>query len=212
MGEIVVTTYLMTCLWAGMECADALLLFDGFSERKFKRSACWFVCVCVVILNAAVLNSLDSSMTSFGKILYTFAVYILLHTILYRGDRIFFLYIVAIYYATICCIDNLCATFLFVLFDVSDAIDLSSHFAASFVIHCLSLAVFYLHKRMRKSTIASTANRNWYSVPALLSLASIFLIFFFGDCFQQIQISALPLFVCACFITIMQIAALFLVS
>lgn len=81
-----------------------------------------------------------------------------------------------------------------------------------FLIHCLSIFVFYLHKCTRKNKVVETTSWQWYTIPALLSLISILLIFFFGACFQKRQMTTLPLFVCAGFITFLQTAAMFLVS
>ena len=117
-----------------------------------------------------------------------------------------------IYYATICCIDNLCSTFVFLLSDASTAIDLSDNVQVSVIIHIIEISLFYLHNRIRKSKVVGTTSWKWYTVPTLLSLISILHIFFFGDCFQKGQMSARPLFVCACFITFLQTAAMFLVS
>ena len=117
-----------------------------------------------------------------------------------------------IYYATICCIDNLCSTFVFWLSGVSTAIDLSNHVLPSIFIYIIAIAIFFLHKRIRKCKAITSTSWQWYTVPALLSIVSILLIFFFGDCFQKNQMAALPLFVCACFITFLQTAAMFLVS
>ena len=51
-----------------------------------------------------------------------------------------------------------------------------------------------------------------YSIPAVISLASVILIFFFGDQSLSGQMSTLPLFVCAGFITLLQTGVMLLVS
>ena len=110
------------------------------------------------------------------------------------------------------CVDNLCSTFVFFLSGASTAIDLSDNVQVSVIIHIIEISLFYLHNRIRKSKVVGTTSWKWYTVPTLLSLISILHIFFFGDCFQKGQMSARPLFVCACFITFLQTAAMFLVS
>ena len=195
-----------------MECFAAILLFDGFSERKRKPSIHWLVAACFTVLEATGLNLLDPGLASFGKILYVCATFFVLHCILYQSGFLFGLYMTTIYYATICCIDNLCSTLVFFLSGISTAIDLSDNVQVSIIIHIIEISLFYLHNRIRKSKVVGTTSWKWYTVPTLLSLISILHIFFFGDCFQKGQMSARPLFVCACFITFLQTAAMFLVS
>lgn len=195
-----------------MECFAAILLFDGFSERKRKPSIHWLVAACFTVLEATGLNLLDPGLASFGKILYVCATFFVLHCILYQSGFLFGLYMTTIYYATICCIDNLCSTLVFFLSGISTAIDLSDNVQVSIIIHIIEISLFCLHNRIRKSKVVGTTSWKWYTVPTLLSLISILHIFFFGDCFQKGQMSARPLFVCACFITFLQTAAMFLVS
>ena len=143
---------------------------------------------------------------------YGCAAIFLLHSILYRSSTLFSLCMTIICYATMSCIDNLCATFAFWQSGASMAIDLSDTILVPFFVYCATITIFYFHKFIRKSKVTGTTSWQWYTVPTLLSLVSILLIFFFGDCFQKNQMAALPLFVCACFITFLQTAAMFLVS
>lgn len=211
-GAIIVRENLLTYLWAGMECLAAILLFDGFSERKRTPNIHWLIAACFIVLEATGLNLLDLELVSFEKILCVCAAFFILHRILYQSGLLFGLYVTIIYYATICCIDNLCATFVFWRSGVSTAIDLSNNVLTSFFIHSIAILLFYLHNRLRKSKVITTTSWKWYTVPAIFSLVSLLLISFFGVCFQKGQMSAFPLFVCASFITLMQTAAMFLVS
>ena len=78
--------------------------------------------------------------------------------------------------------------------------------------HSIIIAVCFLQAKARNGKLSQATNFRWYTIPAVLSFASVLLIFFFGNCFQQGQISIQPLCVCATFITVMQIAALLLIS
>ena len=204
--------YLLTYIWTGLECFAAILLFDGFSERKCSPGMHWFIAACFTVLDATALNLLDPRMASLGKMFYGCAAIFLLHSILYRSSTLFSLCMTIICYATMSCIDNLCATFAFWQSGASMAIDLSDTILVPFFVYCVTITIFYFHKFIRKSKVTGTTSWQWYTVPTLLSLVSILLIFFFGDCFQKNQMAALPLFVCACFITFLQTAAMFLVS
>ena len=204
--------YLLTYLWVAMESLAAILLFDGFSERKRRPGIHWLIAACFTLLEATALNLLDPGMVSLGKVLYGYIAVFLLHRILYQGSLLFGLYITIIYYATMSCVDNLCATFAFWQSGATTAIDLSNQVLVSIFIHFIQILVFYLHSRIRKSKVVATASWKWYTVPALLSLISILLVSFFGTCFQNGQMATLPLFVCAGFITFLQTAAMFLIS
>lgn len=212
MGAFALIEYLLTYLWVSMECFAAILLFDGFSERKYRPGIHWLIAACFTVLEATGLNLLDPGLASFVKMFYGCGAYFLLHCILYQSGLLFGLYMTIIYYATICCIDNLCTTFVFFLSGAPVPIGGSNDILLPVIGYSVTILVFYWHKRIRKSKVIGTTSWRWYTVPALLSLVSILLIFFFGDCFQKGQMGPVPLFVCACFITLLQTTAMFLVS
>ena len=212
MGVRTLSEYLLTYLWVGMECVAAVLLFDAFSQRKKRQIAHWIAVAWFSFLDATFLNLMSPNMASFGRIAIALAAYYSLHRILYVGKRIFSLYIAVIIYATVCCIDNIWFTFLILTLGMQNGAIFSKTFISSFLMHCLMLASCYLQLFVRKRSHNQTAAYRWYTIPAVLSAVSVLMIFFFGDSFQNEQISALPLFVCASFITCMQIAALLLVS
>lgn len=212
MGVRTLSEYLLTYLWVGMECVAAVLLFDAFSQRKKHQIAHWIAVAWFSFLDATFLNLMSPNMASFGRIAIALAAYYFLHRILYVGKRIFSLYIAVIIYATVCCIDNIWFTFLILTLGMQNGAIFSQTFISSFLMHCLMLASCYLQLFVRKRSHNQTAAYRWYTIPAVLSAVSVLMIFFFGDSFQNEQISALPLFVCASFITCMQIAALLLVS
>lgn len=204
--------YLLTYLWVGMECVAAVLLFDAFSQRKKKQIVHWITVTCFAFLDATFLNLMSPNMANFGRIAIALGAYYSLHRILYVGKRIFSLYIAVTIYATVCCIDNIWFTFLILTLGMQNGAAFSQTFISSFLMHCLMLASCYLQLFVRKRSHNQTADYRWYTIPAVLSAVSVLMIFFFGDSFQNEQISALPLFVCASFITCIQIAALLLVS
>ncbi len=165
--------YLLTYLWTGMECFAAILLFDGFSERKCRPSIHWLIAACLTVLDATVLNLLDPGVASFTRTMYGCAVFFILHRILYQSDILFGLCIAIIYYATMSCVDNLCSTFVFFLSGASTAIDLSDNVQVSVIIHIIEISLFYLHNRIRKSKVVGTTSWKWYTVPTLFSFLEI---------------------------------------
>ena len=158
MGEYILSGYLLTYIWTGLECFAAILLFDGFSERKCSPGMHWFIAACFTVLDATALNLLDPRMASLGKMFYGCAAIFLLHSILYRSSTLFSLCMTIICYATMSCIDNLCATFAFWQSGASMAIDLSDTILVPFFVYCATITIFYFHKFIRKSKVTGTTS------------------------------------------------------
>ena len=195
-----------------MECFSAILLFDAFSARKRNRVVHWITVTAVAFLNATLLNFAATTMPNYSKIVIVLALFFSLHRLLYTSNGIFSLYISIIFYATICCVDNCWYTLLLLISEAQGNIVFGNSFFQSSLLHSVIIAVCFLQAKARNGKLSQATNFRWYTIPAVLSLASVLLIFFFGSCFQQGQISIQPLCVCATFITVMQIAALLLIS
>lgn len=204
--------YFLTYLWTWMECFSAILLFDAFSARKRNRVVHWITVTAVAFLNATFLNFAATTMPNYSKIVIVLALFFSLHRLLYTSNGIFSLYISIIFYATICCMDNCWYTLLLLISEAQGNIVFGNSFFQSSLLHGVIIAVCFLQAKARNGKLSQATNFKWYTIPAVLSLASVLLIFFFGSCFQQGQISIQPLCVCATFITVMQIAALLLIS
>ena len=204
--------YFLTYLWTWMECFSAILLFDAFSARKRNRVVHWITVTAVAFLNATLLNFAATTMPNYSKIVIVLALFFSLHRLLYTSNGIFSLYISIIFYATICCMDNCWYTLLLLISEAQGNIVFGNSFFQSSLLHGVIIAVCFLQAKARNGKLSQATNFKWYTIPAVLSLASVLLIFFFGSCFQQGQISIQPLCVCATFITVMQIAALLLIS
>ena len=206
------TEFLRTYLWTGMDYIAAIFLFDAFLERKRKNAVHWSIVTTFVFLTTTFLNVSYLVIANFWKLLFVISMFYFLHRLLYEGNRIFSLYIAAIFYAISCCVDNLLLTFSFLLSKGTVYTNQDAGLLLTFLVHCAIGTVCYLQKLLRKHKHAQTANWRWYSVPAVLSFLCVALIFFFGTSYQQGEMFVLPLCVCAAFITGMQIASLFLVS
>lgn len=195
-----------------MECFSAILLFDAFSARKMERFRHWIIVTSLAFLEATFLNIASNVLPAYSKILIALVLYYFVHRILYISNRFFGLYISIIIYATMCCIDNLWHTLALLLSETLNGVFLGNALCQSMLVHGVIIAVCFLQAKARNGKLSQATNFRWYTIPAVLSLASVLLIFFFGSCFQQGQISIQPLCVCATFITVMQIAALLLIS
>ena len=204
--------YFLTYLWTWMEYFSAILLFDAFSARKMERFRHWIIVTSLAFLEATLLNFAAITMPNYSKIVIGLVLLFSLHRFLYTSNRMFSFYISVIFYATICCVDNCWHTMLLLMSEAQDSVTPGEMVWQNLFMHSVIIAVCFLQAKARNGKLSQATNFRWYTIPAVLSLASVLLIFFFGNCFQQGQISIQPLCVCATFITVMQIAALLLIS
>lgn len=204
--------YFLTYLWTWMEYFSAILLFDAFSARKMERFRHWTIVTSLAFLEATLLNFAAITMPNYSKIVVGLVLLFSLHRFLYTSNRMFSFYISVIFYATICCVDNCWYTMLLLMSEAQDSVTPGEMVWQNLFMHSVIIAVCFLQAKARNGKLSQATNFRWYTIPAVLSLASVLLIFFFGNCFQQGQISIQPLCVCATFITVMQIAALLLIS
>lgn len=195
-----------------MEYFSAILLFDAFSARKMERFRHWTIVTSLAFLEATLLNFAAITMPNYSKIVVGLVLLFSLHRFLYTSNRMFSFYISVIFYATICCVDNCWYTMLLLMSEAQDSVTPGEMVWQNLFMHSVIIAVCFLQAKARNGKLSQATNFRWYTIPAVLSLASVLLIFFFGNCFQQGQISIQPLCVCATFITVMQIAALLLIS
>lgn len=195
-----------------MEFFSAILLFDAFSARKMERFRHWTIVTSLAFLEATLLNFAAITMPNYSKIVIGLVLLFSLHRFLYTSNRMFSFYISVIFYATICCVDNCWYTMLLLMSEAQDSVTPGEMVWQNLFMHSVIIAVCFLQAKARNGKLSQATNFRWYTIPAVLSLASVLLIFFFGNCFQQGQISIQPLCACATFITVMQIAALLLIS
>lgn len=195
-----------------MEYFSAILLFDAFSARKMERFRHWTIVTSLAFLEATLLNFAAITMPNYSKIVIGLVLLFSLHRFLYTSNRMFSFYISVIFYATICCVDNCWYTMLLLMSEAQDSVTPGEMVWQNLFMHSVIIAVCFLQAKARNGKLSQATNFRWYTIPAVLSFASVLLIFFFGNCFQQGQISIQPLCVCATFITVMQIAALLLIS
>lgn len=208
MMEWTVVDYFLTFLWTALNYIGAVQLYDGFSKRKFSAKRFWGVTVGYVLINGIALNSSIIANSSNSKMLLVIALYALFHQMQYVGNGMFNIYIAVIYYAITCCTENVVFTAAMLNRSMANGFD-----SLLSIISCLSaILICRLLKRQRVTSSAKVGAWQWYSVPAILSLITTLLIFYYGECYHSNQISIKPLFVCALFLTLVQITALFLVS
>ena len=200
--------YFLTYLWTWMEYFSAILLFDAFSARKMERFRHWIIVTSLAFLEATLLNFAAITMPNYSKIVIGLVLLFSLHRFLYTSNRMFSFYISVIFYATICCVDNCWYTMLLLMSEAQDSVTTGEMVWQNLFMHSVIIAVCFLQAKARNGKLSQATNFRWYTIPAVLSLASVLLIFFFGSCFQQGQISIQPLCVCATFITVMQIEAI----
>ena len=208
MGENAVNEYLLTYLWTALEYIGATFLFDGFAARRSQEGTFWGRTVGFILLAGTGINLIMPATASYQKVLVALITYTVFYLVQYRSIVILSFFMAAIYYAIICCVDNVCYTFLF-LFPVTN---FTSTFLMPLVVRCLTILICYLQKELRTKHGVLPVNWRWYTVPTILSLGNVFLLFYYGNCSQEGQIAAVPLAVTAWFLMCLQVAALFLVS
>lgn len=208
MGEITVIEYFLTYLWTALDYVGATFLFDGFATRRFKRLAFWGITGSYILFESMVLNLIMPATANYRMVLFALIFYAIFYIVQYNSTVIFCFFMAVICYAISCCVDDMCYTSLF-LFTKTNFV---STFFLPFTVRCITVAICYLQKRLRTKNGALPANWKTYIVPMLISLANILLVFYFGASFRCGQMAEKPLFVCALFLTSIQVAALFLVS
>lgn len=159
-----------------MECFSAILLFDAFSARKMERFRHWTIVTSLAFLEATFLNIASNVLPAYSKILIALVLYYFVHRILYISNRFFGLYISIIIYATMCCIDNLWHTLALLLSETLNGVFLGNALCQSMLVHGVIIAVCFLQAKARNGKLSQATNFRWYTIPAVLSLASVLLI------------------------------------
>lgn len=158
-----------------MECFSAILLFDAFSARKMKRFRHWIIVTSLAFLEATFLNIASKALPDYSKILIALVLYYFVHRILYISNRFFGLYISIIIYATMCCIDNLWHTLALLLSETLNGVFLGNALCQSMLVHGIIIVVCFLQAKARNGKLSQATNFRWYTIPAVLSLASVLL-------------------------------------
>lgn len=204
--------WLLTYVWTSLDYLGVTFLFDGFSDRRFKRNVFGAIIIFYIFATGTALNAADSYLAEISKIGISMLAYISFYSIQYKSTGLFSVIIAAICYAMLCCIDNLCYTGTIYACGIEIVKDHYTNYLMAFVARTIFVFVCYAQKRLRRTHDAIMANWHWYIVPAFLSSMVVVLTFFFGDCFSTGQMALRPLLVCTLFLAFIQVAALFLVS
>lgn len=212
MENFIARENLLTFLWTVLYTLGAVFLYDGFSKRKNSPFLFWLITFVFVVLKGMALNTPFMAMHSFVKVPFSIVIYALFHRLQYTVAGVFNLYIAVIYYAITCCTENLVFTSGIICRGIYSHEFLFSNFILSLINGLLVLLICFALKRQRIICSARMCTWQWYSIPALLSLCTTLLVFYFGECYERGAISIAPLFVCSIFLTLVQVAALFLVS
>lgn len=202
----------LTFLWTALNTLGSIQLFDGFSKRKNNSIRFWIITVSCIILKSVVLNIPFISTNSAAKIPFSIIIYTLFHLIQYTVRGIFNVYIAVIYYSITCCTENLVfTTGIACSIAISDKIIVSDSML-SLINGLLVIFICSALKQQRIVRSAKISHWKWYSVPTAVSFLSTVLIFYYGGCYKSGDMSIQPLLVSSVSLTIVQIAALFLVS
>ena len=159
-----------------MEYFSAILLFDAFSARKMERFRHWIIVTSLAFLEATLLNFAAITMPNYSKIVIGLVLLFSLHRFLYTSNRMFSFYISVIFYATICCVDNCWYTMLLLMSEAQDSVTPGEMVWQNLFMHSVIIAVCFLQAKARNGKLSQATNFRWYTIPAVLSLASVLLI------------------------------------
>lgn len=204
--------WLLTYVWTSLDYIGVTLLYDGFSDRRFKINIFWEIAIIYIFVTGTAFNAVDLHLVEISKILVSMLAYICFYVLQYKNAGIFGVLIAAICYAMLCCIDNLCYTGIIYVCGMEILWNDYANYLMPLVVRVVFVFVCFAQKKLRRTHDVVTANWHWYIVPAFLSFMVVVLTFFFGECFSIGQMTLRPLFVCALFLTLIQVSALFLVS
>lgn len=202
----------LTLLWTALGYWGEIFLYDGFSKRRSQAGRFWMISIGYISLNSLLLCTPFIMSSAYAKIPLAITLYTLFHFTQYTVNGGFTLYIAVIYYAITCCTENLFFTTALLLYEVFGVKLSHTDIVLSFVGCILVILICYTLRRQRFARSVKVESWQWYSVPAMLSLLTTILVFYFGACFRNKEMAEMPLFICALFLTLVQVAALFLVS
>ena len=202
---------ILTPLWLVVDLFYSNLFFDGFFPKKEHRFHGLFLFLFFTIIGSIALIISPSELTP----LVSICLFSIFQRYMHIASWTYTLFFSVIAYSIGCVFDNLVFTGFLAFSDWHYATLQSNFFAYGFLgifSHGVPLVFCYILKKMRMARNVETSNWNWYSIPAALSLICIVMEFYLNFSFQQDQIEPFPLFVCATFIAVFNIASLLLVS
>lgn len=202
---------ILTPLWLAIDLFYSNLFFDAFFQKKKNRFHGLPCFLFLVIVGSIALMIFPSELTP----LVSICLFSIIQRYMHIAPRIYTLFFCVIAYSIGCVFDNLIFTGFLAFSDWHYATLQSSFFAYCFLgvfSHGFPLIFCWFLKKTRTARNVETSNWNWYSIPAALSLICIAMEFYLNFSFQQDQIEPFPLFVCAAFIAVFNIASLLLVS
>lgn len=202
----------LTLLWTALNYLGVILLYDGFSKRRHGADRFLAVGLGYVVVKSLILSTPFVGVNDFFKIPLSIFMYALFHLSQYTVNGVFTIYIAVIYYSITCCTENLVFTAGLLEYGLLKTVTDYANFFLSLISYLLVIFICNALKMQRVKERAKIRPWQWYSVPAVLSLLTTLLVFYFGACYREGKISVMPLFACSLFLTIVQVAALFLVS
>lgn len=204
-------TFLFTSLWLSIDLIYSHLFFDSFFPKRSHRFQRLLLFPLFVIAGTILLIFSPSTLTPIVAIF----LFSLANWFLYTTSKVHLIFFSIIVYSIGCTIDNLVFT-SFLAFSGWHYTTLQSSFPSyiflSIFSHGLPLLFCFILNQLRKRKYIETSNWNWCFIPAVLSFVCIIMEFYLNSCFRYEQIESVPLSVCAAFITMVNIASLFLVS
>lgn len=178
----------LTLLWTALNYLGVILLYDGFSKRRHGIGQFWAVGLGYIVVKSLILSTPFVVINDFFKIPISIFMYALFHLSEYTVNGIFTIYIAVIYYSITCCIENLVFTAGFLEYGLLKAVTDYANFFLSLISYLLVIFICNALKMQRVKERAKIRPWQWYSVPAVLSLLTTLLVFYFGACYRERKI------------------------
>lgn len=203
--------FIFPFLWLAFDLFSLNLFFDSFFQKQNRGGWRFFIYGIFVAGGSVLLMFLPQSVRPF----VTIVLFALFQQHMHQATGMSLIFFATIFYSIPCTIDNLAFTSLLAWGDWQYT-DLRMHgfvyLGLGTLVHGIAMILCLLFNNFRKAKIKKLTNRNWYSIPAVISALCILVELYLNLSFQQNQIEAFPLAVCAAFIAIFNLASLLLVN
>lgn len=205
------TDYLLLLLRLTIDMIAAQLFFDSFFSRKKQRIGPIAMILVSAFCASVILYFMPGRLVAAASIL----VFFLFHWLTHASPMNYRIYFAVIFYAMGCVVDNLVYTGYLSL-NQWQYQSLVANYYVNAVLGIISHGMVFLIcvaiLRVRRVNPIDLSNGRLYTIPTALSAICAGMVFYLNGCYRNGQIAAGPLFVCAAFIAVFDIAAVFLVS
>lgn len=203
--------YFLLLLRLTIDMIGAQLFFDSFFSRKKQRIGPIAMILGSVFCASVILYFMPDRLVAAASI----SVFFLFHWLTHSAPMNYRIYFAVIFYAMGCVTENLVYTGYLSLNQWQYQYLLANYFVNAvlgIISHGMVFLICVAILRVRRVNPIDLSNGRLYTIPAALSAICAGMVFYLMACYRNGQIAVGPLFVCAVFVAVFDIAAIFLVS